>query len=122
MRVLSHNMLLCLKCNHFPLKINATNKTEEKQEENIEFIKHMLSKLDYPALKSAADDLSIVGLPDTLPDNIFENEAALKSLHRLLMEVTVVDGELICPKCQRSYPIKNKIPNMVLREDEVSNK
>jgi multifunctional methyltransferase subunit TRM112 len=82
----------------------------------------MLSKLDYPALKSAADDLSIVGLPDTLPDNIFENEAALKSLHRLLMEVTVVDGELICPKCQRSYPIKNKIPNMVLREDEVSNK
>lgn len=114
--------MVCLKCDHFPLTIKATNKQEEEQEENFDFIKHMLSKLDYGALKSAANDLEIAGLPDTLPDNVFENENALRSLHKLLLEVTVVDGELICPNCERVYPIKNKIANMVLREDEVLEK
>ena len=122
MRILTHNMMVCLKCDHFPLTIKATNKSENEQEENLDFIKHMLSKLDYSALKSAANDLEIAGLPDTLPDNVFENTAALQSLHKLLMEVVVVDGELVCPNCQRIYPVKNKIPNMVLREDEVLEK
>ncbi|KAL0482602.1 multifunctional methyltransferase subunit [Acrasis kona] len=121
MRILTHNMLCCLKCDSFPLKIVAVNKEQDEQDENPEFIKHMLDRLDYDALKSAAKDLSIEGLPDALPENVAENQAALTSLHKLLLEVVVKDGELQCtnPACNRSYPIKQGIPNMVLREDEV---
>jgi multifunctional methyltransferase subunit TRM112 len=122
MKILTHNMLCCLKCDHFPLNIHATDKQEQPQDENFEFITHMLPKIDYPALRQAASDLNIVGLPETLPDNITENEQALRSLHKLLLEVTVVEGELVCPNCSRAYSIKNKIPNMVLREDELLEK
>jgi DNA-directed RNA polymerase subunit M/transcription elongation factor TFIIS len=46
----------------------------------------------------------------------------LKALHELLVEVIIEEGELICSKCSRSYPIRNRILNMVLREDEVQKK
>jgi len=36
------------------------------------------------------------------------------------MDVHVTEGALICPNCARRYPIKNSIPNMLLREDEVA--
>jgi multifunctional methyltransferase subunit TRM112 len=66
--------------------------------------------------------LNIKGLPERLPENIENDEKALASLHELLVEIHVEDGELVCPKCKRSYPIKNGILNMVLREDEVGKK
>ena len=122
MKILTHNMICCLKCDHFPLRIKAEQKEEQQQEENFDFIKHILTRVDYPALKLAASDLAIQGLPDQLPENITDNEIALKSLHKLLLEVTVVEGELVCENCGRAYPIKNKIANMVLREDELLEK
>ncbi|KAL9657819.1 hypothetical protein ABK040_013157 [Willaertia magna] len=122
MRILTHNMMCCLKCDSFPLKIEATEVENEEQEENKEFLLNMLPRLDYDGLKSAAKDLSIEGLPETLPENISENEAALKSLHKLLLEIQIKTGELVCPneQCGRRYPIKERIPNMVLRDDEVN--
>ncbi|KAG2379246.1 hypothetical protein C9374_007385 [Naegleria lovaniensis] len=122
MRLLVHNMMCCLKCESFPLKIEATEVENEQQDENKEFILNVLQRIDYDALKSAASNLSIEGLPDTLPENVGENEAAMKSLHKLLLELQVKNGELVCtnPSCGRRYPIKDRIPNMVLRDDEVS--
>lgn len=29
------------------------------------------------------------------------------------------EGELVCPECKRSYPIKDGILNMILMEDEI---
>lgn len=58
-----------------------------------------------------------------MPANIQENKQALQSLHKLLMSVHVKKGELYCEECERVYPImSNGIPNMLLRDDEVSQK
>lgn len=57
MRILTHNMLCCLKCDHFPLTIKAKEKVEDQQEEDLKFVIHMLPKIDYDALKLAAKDV-----------------------------------------------------------------
>lgn len=46
------------------------------------------------------------------------DEELLKSLHRVLLEVEVVEGELECPETGRKFPIRNGIPNMLVGEDE----
>lgn len=47
------------------------------------------------------------------------------NIHRLVIVLTrvaqldVKEGELICPNCNRSFPIKDGVPNLLLNEDEV---
>ena len=43
----------------------------------------------------------------------------MKDLHLLLVKRQIVDGQMICPNCERVYEIKNGIANMLLNEDEV---
>lgn len=50
--------LACLKCDHFPLTVKATDKTRDQQELNTDFIINFISRLDYEALKSAANDVN----------------------------------------------------------------
>ena len=57
MRLLVHNMMCCLKCDSFPLKIEATEVENEEQDENKEFVLNMLQRVDYEALKGAAKDV-----------------------------------------------------------------
>ena len=47
-----------------------------------------------------------------------ENVIQLKELHRIVMEIEVLEGTLECPNCKRKYPIVNGIPNMILSEEE----
>jgi uncharacterized protein YbaR (Trm112 family) len=37
----------------------------------------------------------------------------------MVVKVKVNEGELVCPACKRSYPIKDGILNMILMEDEI---
>jgi len=73
-------------------------------------------------------------MPDTLPEN--RDEEFLKNVHHVLLDVCfkyhvvcsfhpnniiyfdrdqihIKEGEMICPHCNRSYPISQGIPNMV---------
>jgi hypothetical protein len=51
-------MLCCLKCDHFPLQIKAEEKIEDVEDEpDLQFILHMLNRLDYEAIKSAGKDV-----------------------------------------------------------------
>jgi len=126
MRLLTHNMLMCSKksCSrgngttNFPLQIKATKMERQESEFNKEFIVHMLPKLDWPALVKAATELSM-SIPTQLPPNAATDEALLRNLHTLLLDIHIEEGELTCPACERKYPIKDGIPNMLLREDEV---
>lgn len=62
MRLLTQNMIMCTvkgcNTNNFPLKINATNVQKEESEFNENFMKHMLQKLDWPAIVTACKDVS----------------------------------------------------------------
>jgi multifunctional methyltransferase subunit TRM112 len=61
MRLITHNMIMCTvkgcTTNNFPLKIKATSVQKEEAELNENFMKHMFTKLDWPAVVSAAKDV-----------------------------------------------------------------
>lgn len=80
----------------------------------------MLSgRVDYPALKQAAKQLGVSGLPDTLSEELLEDPDVMQKLHHCLLEVHLEEGALICPESGRRFPVSQGIPNMLLNEDEV---
>ena len=131
MRLLTHNML---RCNvkgvrdGFPLTIevdqeeNSVERTEA--DFNAEFLVRILPKLSWPALLKGARELGIQEV-EQLPESVTEAQAAgedeafLKNLHTVLLEVRLIKGALICPETGRRFPVTNSIPNMLLNEDEV---
>lgn len=58
-------------------------------------------------------------MPQNIPQDIESNEAFLKQVHHVLLEVEVINGDLLCPESGRKFPIIDGIPNMLLNEDEV---
>lgn len=119
MRLLTHNFLCCLKCEHSPLEIIPKKVESITCTTNDAFLLRILPRLNYESLKRAAGNLKITGLPDSLPNNVEENDNAMKALHKLLMEVEIVSGTIKCEKCQREYPIVDKIANFVLNDEEI---
>lgn len=93
----------------------------ETQEFNPEFINRILPRLDWPAIKIAAES---VGEAQNLPAEINlettpNDTDLLQKIHHLLLEIDVVEGQLACPETGRVFPITQGIPNMLLNEDEV---
>ena len=106
--------------NGWPLKIEASKVETEKTDFNVDFIKNMLTKIDYNVFCAAAKQLdSNVELPETPPDKDTTDEEPYKKIHHALMEISLVEGNLICPESGRKFPVNNGIPNMLLNEDEV---
>ncbi|VDM41530.1 unnamed protein product [Toxocara canis] len=87
---------------------------------NAEFVKRMIPKLDYPVLRQAAESIGEAdGLPAEISTGWEDNEILLKKLHHVLVSVEVLEGELKCPETGRVFPIREGIPNMLVRENEV---
>jgi len=109
------------KPSNFPLRVEvAEGGIEQKVTAfSAELAARLLSKLDWDALRQTAGELGIAELPATLPPNPESDEAFLKSVHDLVLDIHIVEGALVCPNCARSYPIKKGIPNMLLRDDEL---
>lgn len=99
-----------------------TSKTEVEAEYNAEFLTKLLPRLDWPTMCAGAD---MVGSKNELPAELNEqhtsgaDEAFLKKLHHILLEIDILEGHLECPETGRQFPISNGIPNMLLNEDEV---
>jgi len=103
---------------NYPLRIKATNVENAAVEFNAEFVARIIGKLEWKALVQAAADLQI-SIPSEVPVGYEKNEDFLKILHTVLLEISVKEGELLCPSCNRAFPIKAGIPNLLLNEDEV---
>ena len=105
----------------YPLAIEATDVVVEESPVDRELIVKLLPKLDYGVLLGAAQQLSvnctIPDLPDDLPES--PNDTLVAALHRVLMDIHVQEGNLVCPDTGRKFPIKEGIPNMILHEDEL---
>ncbi|KAM4554513.1 multifunctional methyltransferase subunit TRM112-like protein [Odontesthes bonariensis] len=123
MKLLTHNMLTShVKgvTNGYPLLIKATEVKVKEVDFNPQFVCRMIPKLDWGPLVQAAEDLGHRhDLPGELVPDYEKNEDFLKKLHRVLLEVEVIEGCLQCPESGREFPISRGIPNMLLNEDEV---
>src|SRR5690242_18800282 len=118
MRLITHNWLLCNKkgvVNGYPLSIEADSIEVEETEFNPEFMKKILPKLEWPVVVTAPTAIGHgEGLPAELTEQLFDDEEFLKLAHRVLMDIHVKEGNLVCPESGRKFPIKEGIPNMLL--------
>ncbi|SCM03007.1 multifunctional methyltransferase subunit TRM112, putative [Plasmodium chabaudi chabaudi] len=125
MRLLTHNFLKCneAKCTGgYPLIIKLNEDVEGnvniiEQEMNPEFIKNVLSKVDYEVLYNTAKQFG-VSLLSSYNNNHLEDEGFLNSVHHALFKIHIMEGSLTCPKCNISFPIKDGIPNMLAASEE----
>ncbi|SBS92768.1 multifunctional methyltransferase subunit TRM112, putative [Plasmodium malariae] len=120
MRLLTHNFLKCneTQCTGgYPLLIKLDESAEEsikivEQEMNAEFVRNVLSKVDYDVLYSTAKELGL-SLLSSYSNSHLEDEGFLNSIHHALFKVHIMEGTLTCPQCSISFPIKDGIPNML---------
>ena len=103
----------------FPLNIVARETNLVESEFNADHVKSMLSRIEYEALLSAAASVGMSNLPPSYSKSDLEDEMFLRAVHDVIMDFHVEEGELVCPKCDRKFPISMGIPNMLLHDDEV---
>jgi multifunctional methyltransferase subunit TRM112 len=84
-----------------------------------DFIKKMMARIDYSALKQGAEQMGVEGLPDAWEEGFWEDADMVQRLHHALLEVHLEEGALICPESGRRFPVQQGVPNMLLHEDEV---
>eukprot|EP00612_Vaucheria_litorea_P002179 CAMPEP_0171454722 /NCGR_PEP_ID=MMETSP0945-20130129/1899_1 /TAXON_ID=109269 /ORGANISM="Vaucheria litorea, Strain CCMP2940" /LENGTH=117 /DNA_ID=CAMNT_0011979811 /DNA_START=73 /DNA_END=426 /DNA_ORIENTATION=- len=103
-----------------PLKISAEKVEIRESVCNREFIKNIAASLDWDSLIYATKQVGLPEdmLPNELDASLLENDGFLLALHRVLLDVHVLEGSLTCPETGRVFPVKNGIPNMLLEEDE----
>ena len=133
MRLLTHNYLTSNvkgTTKGYPLIIEAERIECEESPIDREMIIKLLPKIEYGALVGAAKQVAplcdppLPELPEEL-DTASEgweetlDEGMVKSLHRILFDIHVMEGNLVCPDTGRKFPIKDSIPNMILHEDEI---
>jgi len=125
MKLLTHNMLQCTVkgcTKNYPLLVIVKELEREDKEFSAAFITRMLPRLDWKAVAMLAKQLNAQDrIPEELPpiNEAIQNETFLQNLHDFLLNTSIKEGCLKCPGCNREYPIKEGIPNMLLNEDEV---
>lgn len=81
----------CTKDN-FPLSFSEVELVVRPAEENLDFLRRFMPKLDWTALVDTARSLGDTSLPDVMPSEWTDEQ--LKALHHVLLEVCATRGEL----------------------------
>jgi len=122
-RLITHNLLAChvkgCTSNNFPLAFRDAQIEIREADFNPEFLRGFMPKIEWSALISASRQLGDTSLPEEQPLPETQTEEFLKALHRVLMEIHVEEGSMICPNCGHEYKISRGIPNMLLAEHEI---
>uniref|UniRef100_A0A6U1U391 Multifunctional methyltransferase subunit TRM112-like protein n=1 Tax=Trieres chinensis TaxID=1514140 RepID=A0A6U1U391_TRICV len=133
MRLLTHNYLMSnVKGAEkgYPLNIEATKIDFEESPVDREMVLKLLSKIEYGALFGASRQIAplcdrpLPEIPDEIDTSVEGWEAKLDdstilNLHRVLFDVHVIEGHLVCPDTGRKFAVLEGIPNMILHEDEI---
>ena len=114
--------------NGYPLIIEVSEEDDAVEEIPSSFdreqIKILAEKIDWKCLLSAARNLDFPmqifeGFEDTPTESMLSSDSFLMSVHKLLFDIHVKNGNLVCPESGRKFPIRDGIPNMLLHEDEL---
>ena len=116
MRLLTHNTLKCPAkdiVNGFPMLLEVDEIEVVETDCNHEFIKHLLPSLSWPGLLIAAEAVKLVGMPAEYQTTLLEDNDFLEAVHKLLIDIHVLSGHLICPDTGRRFPITDGVPCML---------
>lgn len=129
MKFLTTNFLKCsvktcdISNDNFPLQYDGPKCKLQQNEDiefNPEFLLNILDRVDWSAVVQVAADLGNNSLPPNKPifDNVSqineEEMIILRDLHTLLLQTSIIEGEMKCKNCGHIYYIKNSIPNLLL--------
>lgn len=129
MKFLTTNFLKCsvkacdTSNDNFPLQYDGSKcelQKDDSIEFNAEFLMNIMDRVDWNAILAVASDLNNKTLPTVKPSfaatgELNENDVAvLKDLHALLIQTSIMEGEMKCRNCGHTYYIKNGIPNLLL--------
>ncbi|MCJ1477943.1 hypothetical protein MMC13_006618 [Lambiella insularis] len=144
MKILTVNFLTCAvkACKSspasFPLHFRDAELEQADMEYNPVFLRNILPRIEWEALKVTATELGFTSLPPEKPDispvgggggdvaggvggeaamEEEEEEArekVLRDLHKLLLETQVREGKMVCGNCGHEYRIKEGIANFLL--------
>lgn len=121
MKLLTHNMLSChIKgvTNGYPFKIEAAKVEEADIDFDANFLRNIWPRIEWPALREAAETLGMTGLPEQVTPEMLQEDDFLQQFHHALMEIALIEGALICPETGRRFTVSKGIPNLLLNEDE----
>lgn len=122
MRLLTHNSLRSYVkdvTHGFPLMLEVGEMEVVQTDCNADFMQHMLPSLSWSAVLVAATAVGMQGIPETLTPDMLEDEDFLLKMHKLLLDIHVIDGALICPESGRRFPISERIPDMRVDEEDL---
>ena len=126
MKAITHNILMCniKKCSkedkNYPFIIIGKEVINKESEFNIEATKNLYERQNKRALNQFCKDLNLFKYDFTnINEQIKKETEFWVYVHRILNETLIKQGILKCPNCQREFPIKNGIVDMVLRDDEM---
>ncbi|KAL1959254.1 hypothetical protein VTO42DRAFT_2441 [Malbranchea cinnamomea] len=129
MKLLTANFVTCAvkacksSAASFPLHFQDAELEQQELDFQPTFIRNVLPRVDWEALKITATELGFPSLPAEKPEpsdpafqdeNNQEAQKLLRDLHRLLLETHVVEGKLVCGNCGHEYRIKEGIANFLL--------
>ncbi|EOD49292.1 putative trm112p-like protein [Neofusicoccum parvum UCRNP2] len=133
MKLLTLNFLTCARkaCKSspaaFPLHPRDAELEVVETDLNPPFIRNILPRLEWEALRTLASELGLPTLPETAPEpealgiatanaaeEVEEPNQTLKDLHTLLLETTISSGKLVCANCGHEYAVKEGIANFLL--------
>lgn len=116
MRILSHNSLKCPAKDvtlGYPLKLEIEDLEVVETECNVDFLKATLPTLDWAAIDIAAQAIGLKDIPNAFDPKLLEDNDFLLAMHKLLLDIHIIKGFLICPESGRRFPIENRIADMM---------
>ena len=122
MRILTHNTLRCNAkdvVHGYPLQLNVESMEVRETEMNEDFIRHIIPTLNWTAVLVAAEAVGLQGLPLEPVPELLSDASFLQAVHRLLLDVHILEGTMVCPESGRTFLIKDGVPNMMIPESQV---
>eukprot|EP01039_Chlorochromonas_danica_P011267 gene11267-12566_t len=103
----------------YPLQLEIGDFEIAESDFRPEFLQSILPTIDWQAVRLAADAIGLEGIPDSFNEELLGDEDFLQAMHRLLLDINVLQGTLICPESGRKFPIEGGIANLLLEESEL---